>query len=118
MAGSTDSALNRAIEAMDRAYATLEAAVEDAAQRRQGTAAQAEAVQLELTTSWQQHSAGLETQVAELQSQNDFLKEDNLRLANQLQQLQRDYLELQSTAGHAVHRLDGAVKQLDLILEH
>ncbi|MFM9891134.1 MAG: hypothetical protein ACKVOE_10955 [Rickettsiales bacterium] len=118
MAGSSESSLNAAIEAMDRAYARLESAVNVATQSKNESAALREAVQLEISTSWQQHSAGLESQLAELNSENEFLKEDNLRLSNQLQNLQQEYLELQSAAGHAVHRLDGAVKQLDLILEH
>lgn len=118
MAGNPESSLNAAIEAMDRAYARLEAAVNEAAQSKNESAALREAVQMEISASWQAHSAGLESQLAELQSENEFLKEDNLRLSNALQTLQQEYLELQTATGHAVHRLDGAVKQLDLVLEH
>lgn len=116
MADHEHSPLNSAITAMENAYARLEAAVEEATQAKQQSVSLREAVQLEISTSWQQHSAGLENQIDELQSENEFLKQDNLRLANQLQTLQQEYLELQSMTGTAISRLDGAVQQLDLML--
>lgn len=118
MASNSEIALQTAVSAVERAFAKLDAASDISAQRARESASQSEAMQNELTQSWQSHTAGLETSITGLQSENEFLKQDNLRLSNQLQQLQHDYLELQKTAEHAVGRLDGAVKQLDLILEH
>ena len=108
--------LNEAIAAMERAYARLSAATETAVVERAESAAHREAAQAEITASWQRHAAGLEGELAQLQSENDFLKEDNLRLSNQLQALQREYLELQTNAGSVVARIDGTVRQLDLLL--
>lgn len=118
MASDSEQALQAAISAVEQAFARLDGAAEMARLARGQSAAERETLQAELTDSWQRHSAGLETQLADAQGENEFLKADNLRLSNQLQQLQRDYLALQEEAGHAVGRLDATVKQLDLILEH
>ena len=118
MTSNSKISLSDAIAAMERAYARLEAATAIAVHERAASAAQREAVQAEISQSWQEHSSQLETALADVTSENEFLKEDNLRLANQLQTLQRDYLGLQEAANHAAGRLDASVKQLDLILEH
>lgn len=110
--------LNEAIAAMEQAYARLSAATDIAVQEREQSALRREAAQAEISASWQAHSAQLETSLTQATSENEFLKQDNLRLSNQLQQLQRDYLELQKTAGEVVGRLDSTVAQLDLLLEH
>lgn len=111
MASNPQSKLNAAFAALGESLARLEAATEIAAHNQAQSAAKGEAAQAEISASW-------EANLAELQSENNFLKEDNLRLSNQLQQLQRDYLELQKAAGSTLARLDGTVKQLDLLLEH
>ncbi len=118
MTSTTKISLNDAISAMERAYAKLAAATDVAVEERNQAAAKQEAVQQEISLSWQAHSGHLETALEQATSENEFLKEDNLRLSNQLQQLQKDYLELQATAGNVVTRLDSTVRQLDLILEH
>ena len=118
MASNSEIALQTAVSAVEKAFARLDAAAEVVTHQQAQSAAQRETLQIEITQSWQTHAAGLETSIAGLQSENEFLKQDNLRLSNQLQQLQKEYLELQQTAEHAVGRLDGAVKQLDMILEH
>lgn len=118
MTSNAKISLNDAIAAMERAYARLSAATEVAVEERVQAAEQREAAQAEITNSWAAHTAQLETALAQATSENEFLKEDNLRLSNQLQQLQQDYLELQKTAGDIVGRLDNSVRQLDLILEH
>lgn len=118
MASNSEMALQAAVSAVERAFAKLDAASHVAVHEREQSAANREAAQAELTMGWQSHVTSLETNLTNLQGENDFLKEDNLRLSNQLQQLQRDYLELQKMAENAVGRLDGAVKQLDLMLEH
>lgn len=118
MASNSELALQAAVSAVERAFARLDAAADTMLHARAESAANRETVQIELTQSWQAHAAELEASMANLENENSFLKEDNLRLSNQLQQLQRDYLELQQTAEKAVGRLDASVKQLDLILEH
>ena len=118
MSSNEKITLNAAIAAMERAYSKLEAATDVAVHERAQSAAKQEAVQQEISHSWQAHTTQLETALEQAASENEFLKADNLRLSNQLQQLQADYLELQSTAGHVVNRLDSTVRQLDLILEH
>lgn len=111
-------ALNEAFALLSETLSRLEASADIAAYERAQSAAQREGAQAEISASWQEHTVQLEAAMADLESQNTFLKEDNLRLSNQLQQLQRDYLELQQAAGSALTRLDGTVKQLDLLLEH
>ena len=118
MASSSEQALQDAVSTLERAFARLDAAADVSVHARVESVAQRESAQAEITHSWQGHAAQLETTISNLQGENDFLKEDNLRLSNQLQQLQRDYIELQQMAEHTVGRLDGAVKQLDLVLEH
>ncbi|MFZ4540903.1 MAG: hypothetical protein ACOYNL_03700 [Rickettsiales bacterium] len=118
MTSNEKVSLNEAISAMERAYARLEAATDIAVHAREQSAADREAAQQEISLSWQAHSSQLETSLAQATSENEFLKQDNLRLSNQLQQLQKDYLELQTTAGTVASRLDSTVRQLDLILEH
>lgn len=118
MTSNSKITLNDAIAAMEHAYARLSAATDLAVAERASSAARDEAVQQEISLSWQAHASDLETSLAQATSENEFLKADNLRLSNQLQQLQLDYLELQRTAGDVVGRLDSTVHQLDLILEH
>lgn len=99
------------MDSVAKAFARLELAV---AATGRAKAAQAE----QINAGWQEQQAQLEATFAEASSENSFLKEDNLRLSNQLQALQRDYLSLQEAAGTALHRLDASVKQLDVLLEH
>ena len=118
MASNAQTTLQESFAQLSEALARLEASAEIAAYERAQAANAREGLQAEITAGWQEHSAQQDAAMATLQSENDFLKQDNLRLSNQLQQLQRDYLELQQLAGSALGRLDGAVKQLDLLLEH
>jgi len=118
MANTRAATLLTAISAVDNALARLEAATDLVQYERAEAVNGREAMQAELTRGWQEQHATLEAQLTEITSENDFLKEDNLRLSNQLQRLQRDYLELQKMTGDAAHRLDVSVRQLDLILEH
>ena len=118
MASGSDNSLNQAFAALSDALARLEANAELAAYERAQSLDARDGAQAEATASWQQELAEKDASLAEIQSENTFLKEDNLRLSNQLQQLQRDYLTLQETAGSALGRLDGTIKQLDLLLEH
>jgi hypothetical protein len=118
MVSNEKVSLNEAITAMEKAYQRLSAAADIAVHEREGAVAAREAMQQEISLSWQAHSAQLENDIAQLTAQNDFLKEDNLRLSNQLQHLQQDFLELQRSAGDVIGSLDRSVRQLDLILEH
>lgn len=118
MTSDSKISLNDAITAMERAYERLAVAAELAALDRAEAATRQEAVQQEITGSWEKHTADLETEIAQVRAENEFLKSDNVRLSNQLQQLQKEYVGLQSTATDIVSHLDGTVRQLDLILEH
>jgi hypothetical protein len=118
MTSNAKITLNDAISAMEQAYSRLASATDIAVHERAQSAATREAAQNEISLSWQVHSSQLETSLGQSTSENEFLKADNLRLSNQLQALQKDYLELQATAGTVASRLDSTVRQLDLILEH
>ena len=118
MASSSAQSLQAAVSTLERAFARLDAAVDVSLHSRTHSAETREAAQAELTQSWQAHAAQLETVITGLEGESEFLKEDNLRLSNQLQQLQQDYVELQQMAEHTVGRLDASVKQLDMLLEH
>jgi chromosome segregation ATPase len=117
MASASSPVLSSAIEAVASAFDKLEAAVTYAAAERDSSAGLRETVQAEITAGWELHSAKTEAALAEAQAENSYLKEDNQRLSNQLQQLQQEYLDLQTTANSTLSRLDGSVRQLDLILE-
>ena len=117
MASASNLTLQAAIAAVGNAFDKLESAVDAARTERDGSADAAEKMQSELTESWQAHSAKLEADLAESQAENSYLKEDNGRLSNQLQDVQQELLDLQTTASGTMKRLDKSVKQLDLILE-
>lgn len=59
----------------------------------------------------------LDTALTQAAAENNFLKEDNLRLSNQLQALQKDFLKLQEASVATVNRLDDSIKAIDLMLE-
>lgn len=112
------SKLTAALAQVGAAFERLDAAIDIAMAERLQSAQARESIQSELTASWEVHSAKLEAELAEVQAESHFLKEDNTRLANQLQDLQQEYLDLQATASTTLGRLDKSVKQLDLMLEH
>jgi hypothetical protein len=117
MASVSKTSLESAIGAVEQAFTRLMAATDIVVETRSISAAEREAAQVEISQSWQEHSSQLEAALAEANSENTFLKEDNLRLSNQLQRLQQEFLGLQKAAGKTVGTLDASVKQLDLILE-
>ncbi len=118
MAGNSKITINDAILAMESAYQRLTDATDTALLERANFAAQSEATQEEITASWVTHTTKLEAEIAQLTSENAFLKDDNLRLANQLQTLQKEFIELQRSTGDVIGTLDRSVRQLDLILKH
>lgn len=100
MASASQARLEAAFSALSDSLRKLETAAEAAA-GKQGDA-------------HAEQDAALARAVAE----NSFLKEDNVRLGNQLQALQKDFLELQKAALLTVNQIDSSVKQIDLMLEH
>ncbi len=66
----------------------------------------------------QQHAASAEGSLEALAEENRFLKDDNLRLTNQLQGLQAEYVALKETASLTLGRMDATITQLDMLLEH
>jgi hypothetical protein len=118
MTSTSKITLSAAIQAMENAYARLSAATDIAVHERAQAAQSREMAQQEITQSWQTHSAQLEAALNEATAESEFLRQDNARLSNQLHALQQQYMELQSTTGAVVTRLDNTVRQLDLILEH
>ncbi|MBN8542692.1 MAG: hypothetical protein J0M34_00315 [Alphaproteobacteria bacterium] len=114
----TNPTLKAAFDRLNTAIGRLDAASANAALRQSlegDSQAQANA---ELVSEWEQKLAANESELIAVREENDFLKNDNLRLGNQLQELQQEHLELQRAAGGIVQRLDGSIKQLDMILEH
>lgn len=118
MASNSVVSLQAAISAVERSLARLDSVADISVHERNQSAANREAAQSEINASWQQHHAQLETTLAAAHAEAEHLREDNLRLSNQLANLQQEYLTLQNIAGQTVGRLDATVKQLDLILEH
>lgn len=117
MASHEKISINDAVAAMESAYARLAAATDIAVHERAQSAAQREAMQQEISLSWQATASELETALSQAQSENEHLKSETARLSNQLATLQRDYLELQQTAGDVVARLDDTVVRIDTMLE-
>ncbi len=116
MPSHSQTNLQAAFAAVNHALSTLDAATDIALEQRAASAANRESVQAELTASWKQHNDQLQAALADANSEMDFLRDDNTRLANQLHQVQQQYLTLQKIAGAAVNKLDTSVKQLDLVL--
>jgi predicted nucleic acid-binding Zn-ribbon protein len=102
---------------VDAALARLESAIELANAGTLQSASARESLQAELTAGWESHTNRLEAELADAQAETQFLKDENARLSNQLQQLQQEHLELQTTASKTLSRIDRSVKQLDLLME-
>ncbi len=106
-------ASERVIEALLR----LDRAVDHALTERAGSATQREKIQEEITASWQTHTSALESDVVSLQQQNGELSARNTELANELNALKQQYIQLQHTAGKVAKRLDQSIEQLDMLME-
>ena len=86
---------------------------------RQRAAESAESARLAAgATDTQKRFATLESELQGLHEEAGHLKNENAELSRKLHRLQQDYLELQQMAGAAVTRLDGSIRQLDMMLEH
>jgi predicted nuclease with TOPRIM domain len=113
-----DNMLKQSFAQLSGALQKLQQAADAHIDLRNNQAQSKELVQEEITESWKKHTAEIESARDALTEENTFLKEDNLRLSNQLQALQQEYLALQEVAGQTLNRLDGSIKQLDMLLEH
>ena len=89
------TAWNRLSQALDRLEATASAVTESAAHQANET----------------------DAAFSDITSQNRFLQEENQRLSNQLQALQKEFLALQEAANLTINRLDDSVNSLDRMLE-
>lgn len=119
MASNVDNnALDQTFSQLSQALKRLEAASALSLQKMAQNAQGKEAIQEEMTAGWQSKLADMEANVTALHEENSFLKEDNMRLSNQLQALQQEYVALQKMAEQTLSRLDGSVSQLDMLLEH
>ncbi len=52
-----------------------------------------------------------------LSDENTILQEKVTKLSNELQQLQQEYVDLQSAANQVAKKLDGSIEQLDMLAE-
>ena len=117
MASDSQIDLKSAASAASSALARLEAAVAIAAAERAASADVREQLQAEITAGWQSKCAALETERDEAQLEMELLREETQRLSNQLNTLQQEYLDLQTTASSTLTRLNASVSQMDLLLE-
>ena len=101
------STLDAASDRLAKAFAQLEKAI---AARPAVTPGDADAIK-----SWESHCATLEADLASARDENEALKKENAALSNQLQVVQRDYVELQKLATSVADKLDEKATQLELI---
>lgn len=114
----THASLNTAFDRLTNAISRLDTASAQIGLRQSASALSQVQATAELNAEWERRIAAAEAEAFALREENESLKNDNLRLGNQLQELQQDYLELQQTASGIVGKLDGSIKQLDMMLEH
>jgi len=118
MTHATNPSLAAAFERLNNAIGRLDAASAQASLRQHQSVDSQAAMAAEIAAEWEGKLAQVEAEVMTAREENDFLKNDNVRLGNALQELQQDHLDLQRAAGSIVQRLDGSIKQLDVMLEH
>ncbi len=113
------SPLDSASERLAAAFGTLETIADRIAStpRNGASAAERAAIEAEITRSWEAHCANLETDLAAARQDAEDLRNENIRLSNQLQILQQEHLELQHLTDSVADRLDQQVRQLDLIAQ-
>lgn len=114
----TNPALKAAFDRFNTAIGRLDAASAQAGLRQSANAVSNLQATAEFAAEWERKLATTESELIAAREENNFLKNDNLRLGNQLQELQQEHLALQRAAGGIVQRLDGSIKQLDMMLEH
>lgn len=114
----THTPLKAAFDRLNTAIGRLDAASAQAGLRQSAAAMSHVQVAAEIAADWEAKLTANESELLSTREENDFLKNDNLRLGNQLQELQQEHLDLQRAAGTIVQRLDGSIRQLDVMLEH
>jgi chromosome segregation ATPase len=117
MASGSQIDLKSAAEAASNSLARLEAAVAIASAERAASADARERIQAELTAQWQSQQSTLQTALDEANLEIELLREETQRLSNQLNALQQEHLDLQTTASSTLTRLNKSVSQMDLLLE-
>ncbi|MCI5050184.1 MAG: hypothetical protein MRY32_07640 [Rickettsiales bacterium] len=58
----------------------------------------------------------VQTDLDELKKENARLSDENSKLSNQLQALQKEHVELQDVANKVADKIDDQVEQLDLVM--
>lgn len=117
MSTTTPSPLDQANERLNLAFKRLEQAVSNTEPQEAAPISQAdrEAIQAEMTESWQKQSTSLNNQINSLQNENEALRKENEKLSNQLQAVQKDFIELQQLSNSVADGIDEQARQLDLI---
>jgi chromosome segregation ATPase len=118
MTTPVNPALIAAFKKLQQALETLEAKSAQAAIRHHSTLTAESARVSAHASEAEKRIAALESELQGLREEATHLKSENADLSRKLHALQQDHLELQQTAGSVVNRLDGSIRQLDMMLEH
>ena len=108
---SDQPTIDSASHSLAHAFERLEYAVQ---QRVSAGGANTEEMEA-LNESWGRHCEALEADIHSLRQENEWLREENAQLSNQLQQLQQDYLELRKLSESVAGKLEQKAEQLDLL---
>ncbi|MBN67537.1 MAG: hypothetical protein CMM94_08250 [Rickettsiales bacterium] len=119
MTNDTSSTLATAMQRLHQSLDTLDKAVEQklAHGAAQPATADADALVEEATRDYAERVSILEAECDNFTQENEALREENIRLSNQLQQLQDEHIQLKQVTDKATEKLDSTIKQLDLIAE-
>lgn len=118
MTSPVNPSLIAAFKKLQQALDLLEMKVAQSAIQQRATASAESARLAASATDAEKRFAVLESELQGLREESSFLKNENAELSRKLHALQQDYLELQQLAGATITRLDGSIRQLDMMLEH
>ena len=118
MTSPVNPSLISAFKKLQQAIDLIESKAMQSAVRQRATASAESARLAASATDTEKRFAVLESELQGLREESAFLKNENAELSRKLHGLQRDYLELQQLAGASISRLDGSIRQLDMMLEH
>jgi predicted nucleic acid-binding Zn-ribbon protein len=118
MTTPVNPSLIAAFKKLKQSLEKIEEKVAQSAIRQRATAAVESARLAASATDAEKRFAMLESELQGLREETTHLQSENADLSRKLHALQQDYLELQHMAGSAVTRLDGSIRQLDMMLEH
>ena len=118
MTTPVNPALITAFKRLQQALETLEAKSAQVAIRHHSNLTAESARVSAHATEAEKRIAALESELQGLREEAAFQQREQAALAAKFHTLQQDYLELQQTAGSVVNRLDGSIRQLDMMLEH